>query len=137
MNITHATAEANLGALAALGVALASLSQRQQLGSASELAAAKAYQAALAGLDWGSYQILRAGEGCAGTSNWSNQPADVVGRAARASLSIAVQSSTKHLRCEPDRLPDQMISGPHNALRRSLGLAQITGRENRLTPQRL
>lgn len=45
--------------LAALGVALASLSQRQQLGSAGELAAAKAYQAALAGLDWGSYQVLR------------------------------------------------------------------------------
>ncbi|RTL22045.1 MAG: agglutinin biogenesis protein MshP [Burkholderiales bacterium] len=44
--------------LAALGVALASLSQRQQLGSASELAAAKAYQAALAGLEWGSYQVL-------------------------------------------------------------------------------
>lgn len=49
-----------LVALAALGVALASLSQRQQMGSAGELAAAKAYQAALAGLDWGSFQILRA-----------------------------------------------------------------------------
>lgn len=47
-----------LVALAAMGVALASLSQRQQLGSAGELAAAKAYQAALAGLEWGSYQIL-------------------------------------------------------------------------------
>jgi MSHA biogenesis protein MshP len=49
-----------LVALAALGVGLASLSQRQQLGSAGELAAAKAYQAALAGLEWGSYQILSA-----------------------------------------------------------------------------
>lgn len=47
-----------LVALAALGAALAALSQRQQLGSAGELAAAKAYQAALAGLEWGSYQIL-------------------------------------------------------------------------------
>lgn len=47
-----------LVALAAMGVALASLSQRQQLGSAGELAAAKAYQAALAGLEWGSFQIL-------------------------------------------------------------------------------
>lgn len=46
--------------LAALGTALASLSQRQQLGSAGELAAAKAYQAAFAGLEWGSFQILRA-----------------------------------------------------------------------------
>lgn len=44
--------------LAALGTALAALSQRQQLGSAGELAAAKAYQAAVAGLEWGSYQVL-------------------------------------------------------------------------------
>lgn len=49
-----------LVALAAMGVALASLSQRQQLGSAGELAAAKAYQAAFAGLEWGSHQLLRA-----------------------------------------------------------------------------
>jgi len=46
--------------LAALGTALAALSQRQQLGSAGELAAAKAHQAALAGLEWGSHQVLRA-----------------------------------------------------------------------------
>lgn len=46
--------------LAALGTALASLSQRQQLGIAGELAAAKAQQAALAGLEWGSYQLLPA-----------------------------------------------------------------------------
>lgn len=45
--------------LAALGTALAALSQRQQLGSAGELAAAKAYQSALAGLEWGSHQVLR------------------------------------------------------------------------------
>lgn len=49
-----------LVALAALGAALAALSQRQQLGSAGELAAAKAQQAALAGLEWGSHQVLRA-----------------------------------------------------------------------------
>ena len=48
-----------LVALAALGAALASLSQRQQMGSAGELAAAKAYQAAFAGLELGSQQILR------------------------------------------------------------------------------
>lgn len=47
--------------LAALGTALAALTQRQQLGSAGELAAAKAYQAAFAGLEWGSQQILRSG----------------------------------------------------------------------------
>lgn len=48
-----------LVALAALGAALASLTQRQQLGSAGELAASRAYQAALAGLEWGSVQVLR------------------------------------------------------------------------------
>lgn len=60
-----------LVALAALGAALAALSQRQQLGAAGELAAAKAYQAALAGLDWGSYQVLRAGgqPGCFASKN--------------------------------------------------------------------
>lgn len=47
-----------LVALAALAAALASLSQRQQLGSAGELAASKAYQAAFAGLEWGSFQLL-------------------------------------------------------------------------------
>ena len=46
--------------LAALGTAHAALSQRQQLGSEGELAAAKAYQAAFAGLEWGSQQLLRA-----------------------------------------------------------------------------
>ncbi|MFG6487690.1 agglutinin biogenesis protein MshP [Roseateles sp. BYS78W] len=56
-----------LVALAALGVALASLSQRQQMGSAGELAAAKAYQAAFAGLELGSQQILR-------TSGWPACP---------------------------------------------------------------
>ena len=50
-----------LVALAALGAALASLSPRQHMGSAGELAAAKTYQAAFAGLEWGSHQILRAG----------------------------------------------------------------------------
>lgn len=44
--------------LAALGAALAALTQRQQLGSAAELATAKAYQAAFAGLEWGSTQVL-------------------------------------------------------------------------------
>lgn len=60
-----------LVALAALGVGLASLSQRQQLGSAGELAAAKAYQSALAGLEWGSFQVLRAGgqPACFGTKS--------------------------------------------------------------------
>lgn len=45
--------------LAVLGVAMARFSMRQQLGSASELAAAKALQGANAGLEWASFQLLR------------------------------------------------------------------------------
>ena len=45
--------------LAVLGVAMARFSMRQQLGSASELAAAKALQSANAGLEWASFQVLR------------------------------------------------------------------------------
>lgn len=45
--------------LAALGAALAKISQRQQLGSAAEIDAARAYQSARAGLEWGAFQVLR------------------------------------------------------------------------------
>lgn len=45
--------------LAALGAGIASVSQRQQLGSATELMAAQAQQAAMAGLEWGSFQVLQ------------------------------------------------------------------------------
>ena len=47
-----------LVALTALGAALASLSTRQHMGSASELETARANQAAFAGLEWGSYGTL-------------------------------------------------------------------------------
>jgi MSHA biogenesis protein MshP len=45
--------------LAALGAALAKISLRQQLGSAAELDAARAYQSARAGLEWAAFQVLR------------------------------------------------------------------------------
>ncbi len=45
--------------LAALGTALASISMRQQLGSAAEVDAARAYQSARAGLEWAAFQVLR------------------------------------------------------------------------------
>ena len=45
--------------LAALGATLAQVSLRQQLGSAAEIDSARAYQAARAGLEWGSFQVLR------------------------------------------------------------------------------
>jgi MSHA biogenesis protein MshP len=45
--------------LAALGAALASISVRQQMGSAAEIDAAQALQAARAGLEWAAFQVLR------------------------------------------------------------------------------
>jgi len=47
-----------LVALAVLGAAMARFSMRQQLGSASELGAARAMQTANAGLEWASFQLL-------------------------------------------------------------------------------
>ena len=45
--------------LAALGAALAAISQRQHLGSAAEVQHARALQAARAGLEWAAFQVLR------------------------------------------------------------------------------
>lgn len=45
--------------LAALGAALAKISLRQQLGSATELGTTRALQAARAGLEWAAFQVLR------------------------------------------------------------------------------
>lgn len=45
--------------LAALGAALASISVRQQMGSAASLESARALQAARAGLEWAALQVLR------------------------------------------------------------------------------
>ena len=44
--------------LAVLAAAVASVSVNQQVGSANELMAAKAFQAARAGQEWGAYQLL-------------------------------------------------------------------------------
>lgn len=63
--------------LAALGAAMASMSLRQQLGSASEIEAARAYQTARAGLEWAAWQVLRnpappaAAPACFGTTSFS------------------------------------------------------------------
>jgi len=63
--------------LAALGAAMASMSMRQQLGSASELGATRAYQTARAGLEWAAFQVLRnpapptAAPACFSTSSFS------------------------------------------------------------------
>jgi len=63
--------------LAALGAALANISQRQQLGSAAEVNAARALQTARAGLEWAAFQVLRnpappsAAPACFGTTSFS------------------------------------------------------------------
>jgi len=45
--------------LAALGTAIAAISQRQHLGTATELQHARALQAARAGLEWAALEVLR------------------------------------------------------------------------------
>ncbi len=63
--------------LALLGSALASVSLRQQLGSAAELDHARALQAARAGLEWAAFQVLRnpappaAAPACFGATNFT------------------------------------------------------------------
>lgn len=63
--------------LASLGAALASVSQRQQLGSAAEVEHARALQSARAGLEWAAFQVLRnpappaAAPACFGTTSFS------------------------------------------------------------------
>ena len=44
--------------LAVLGAAMATISARQQRASASELNAARAYQSARTGLEWGAFSVL-------------------------------------------------------------------------------
>ena len=57
--------------LAALGAAMASLSVRQQLGSAAEIDAARGLHSARAGLEWAAFQVLarRDAETCDVTTN--------------------------------------------------------------------
>ena len=63
--------------LTALGAALANIAMRQQLGSAAEVDAARALQAARAGLEWGAFQVLRnpappaAAPGCFASTSFS------------------------------------------------------------------
>lgn len=56
---TMVTALFLLVVLSVLGAALAKVSLRQHLDSAIDLDEARAYQAALAGLEWGAWQVLR------------------------------------------------------------------------------
>jgi MSHA biogenesis protein MshP len=63
--------------LTALGAALANIAVRQQLGSAAEVDAARALQAAKAGLEWAAWQVLRnpappaAAPACFGNTSFS------------------------------------------------------------------
>jgi len=55
--------------LAALGSAMAVVSTRQHQGASTELQAARAYQSARAGVEWGAYRILRFSGGCPSTTS--------------------------------------------------------------------
>jgi MSHA biogenesis protein MshP len=63
--------------LAVLGAALARVSLRQHVGSALELDEARAHEAALAGLEWAAFQVLRqpappaAAPACFGATSFS------------------------------------------------------------------
>ncbi len=63
--------------LALLGAALAKVSVRQQLGSATEVEHARALQSARAGLEWAAFQVLRnpappaAAPACFGATNFT------------------------------------------------------------------
>ncbi len=54
--------------LAVLGAAIVSVSVNQSLGSASEVNASRAYQAARAGAEWGMYSVMRTATPCAATN---------------------------------------------------------------------
>jgi MSHA biogenesis protein MshP len=53
--------------LSLLGAMIVSLSTTQQVGSARDLLGSRAYFAARAGIEWGSYQVLQSGA-CAASS---------------------------------------------------------------------
>jgi MSHA biogenesis protein MshP len=63
--------------LAVLGVALAKMATRQQMGSAADLEQARAQQSARAGLEWAAWQLLRnppppaAAPACFGSTSFS------------------------------------------------------------------
>lgn len=85
--------------LAALGAALAAISQRQQLGSAAEIQAARGYQSARAGLEWGAFQVLRnpappaAAPACFGTTSF-NPPGSLASFTVTVSCSRTPASGT-------------------------------------------
>ncbi len=55
--------------LAALGAFAASMFRTQQLAAAFDELGVRAYQAAQAGIEWGSWQVLRGGGACAPATN--------------------------------------------------------------------
>ena len=85
--------------LAALGAALAKISQRQQLGSAAEIDAARAYQSARAGLEWAALQVLRnpappaAAPACFGSTSF-NPPGSLAGFTVTVSCTRTPPSGT-------------------------------------------
>jgi MSHA biogenesis protein MshP len=70
-----------LAVLGILGTSLLMISTTQQVGSALDVQGVRAYHAARAGLEWGTYHVLRPGfSGCAGINGRSIVfPGDLAG----------------------------------------------------------
>lgn len=87
---TLVTAIFLLVVLAGLGAAIVTISTSQQIGSALDIQGARAYQAARAGVEWGTYQIWssspgsRSGATCA---NFTTNPTNLTFPAAAGTLS--------------------------------------------------
>lgn len=89
--------------LALLGGLMVSISNSQQIGAARDLLGSKAYYAARAGIEWGTYQALQGGS-CAASSS----PAAL---ATATGFSVAVTCTA---------------SGPYDEAGNSITLYQIT-----------
>jgi MSHA biogenesis protein MshP len=81
-----------LAVLAVLATAMATLTQRHQLGGLAEVESAQALQAARGGLEWAAYQVLR------------DPPPPAAAPACFAAANMALASYTVSVSCT--RLPD-------------------------------
>ncbi len=83
--------------LAALAAAITRLTWVQQLTSASDLAGARALQAAGAGVEWGLYQALTTGNSSTGCTN-SNQTLDLsASLGMRVTVTCTAQSTSPYV----------------------------------------
>jgi MSHA biogenesis protein MshP len=89
--------------LSALGATLAVVSSRHQMGSAQELAAAKAHQAARAGLEWATFKLAR-----------SPSPQPACFAAQNIALSGELTGMTVSVTCTRNPSSGVLSDGPQN-----------------------